>query len=167
MLDYEDELRAFQIENHLWIPVERTRANVLVVGCCRPSEPFDEWALVLARLAQRVILALHRHFLVIGEWVDDHPLATGAYVAAEEAHLTPRQVVVLSMVAQGLTARAVGHRLGISGRTVERHLENIYARLGVTDRVTAVRLATLAGVLAVPPIPGARVDLTNVAPDTV
>ncbi len=122
-----------------------------MVGVCRPAEPFDETSLALATLAQGVIVALHRHWQVLDDWVAGHPLATGAYTVADEARLTSRQVVVLSLVAQGLTSRAIGFRLHISPRTVERHLQNIYARLGVSDRVSAVRLATLAGVVASSP----------------
>ncbi len=149
---YEDELRVCQIENHVWIPIDRGIAGVLVVGVCRPAEPFDEWSVELAALAQGVIVALHRHWQVLDDWVAGHPLATGAYVAADEARLTSRQVVVLSLAAQGLTSRAIGYRLHISPRTVERHLENIYARLGVSDRVSAVRLGILAGVVASRPL---------------
>ena len=61
--------------------------------------------------------------------------------------VTARQVVVLNLVAQGMTSRAIGYRLHISARTVERHLENIYRRLGVSDRVSAVRLAAFAGII--------------------
>lgn len=150
--EYEDELRACQIENHVWIPVERGIAGVLVVGVCRPVEPFDERSLALALVAQGVIVALHRHWQVLDDWVADHPLATGAYAAADQARLTSRQVVVLSLVAQGMTSRAIGSRLRISPRTVERHLQNIYSRIGVSDRVSAVRLATLSGVLAPPSV---------------
>jgi DNA-binding CsgD family transcriptional regulator len=149
--DYEDELRACQIEHHVWIPVERGSAGVLVVGVCRPAEPFDEQSSSLAVLAQGVIVALHRHWQVLDDCVSGHPLATGAYAAADEVHLTARQVVVLSLVAQGMTSRAIGHRLHISARTVERHLQNIYSRLGVSDRVSAVQLGVLAGVIASPP----------------
>jgi hypothetical protein len=42
---YEEELRVCQIENHVWIPIERGIAAVLVVGVCRPAEPFDESSL--------------------------------------------------------------------------------------------------------------------------
>lgn len=148
---YEDELRACQIENHVWIPIERGSAGVLVVGVCRPGEPFDEQSTELAVLAQGVIVALHRHWQVLDDWASRHPLATGGYAAADDAHLTARQVVVLSLVAQGMTSRAIGYRLHISARTVERHLENIYRRLGVSDRASAVRLATFAGIIASAP----------------
>jgi DNA-binding CsgD family transcriptional regulator len=59
----------------------------------------------------------------------------GAIVAAP---LTPRQVEVLQLAAGGLSARSTGERLGIAAATVESHLENVYQRLGVTDKASAV-----------------------------
>ncbi|MFK4834320.1 LuxR C-terminal-related transcriptional regulator [Microbacterium sp. ZW T2_14] len=40
-------------------------------------------------------------------------------------------MVVLSVVSQGLAARTIGHRLGISSRTIERHLANSCVRPGM------------------------------------
>lgn len=51
--------------------------------------------------------------------------------------LTTRQRQVLSLVAEGLTDTAVGHQLGCSPRTVDKHLEHIYRRLGVPSRSSA------------------------------
>lgn len=55
------------------------------------------------------------------------------------APLSARQRQVLELVAAGLTNTQVAARLGLSGRTVDKHLENAYARLGVDNRVSAVR----------------------------
>ncbi len=52
--------------------------------------------------------------------------------------LTPRQVELMRRVAQGQTNRQVAHDLGLSEGTVRKHLENIYARLGVNSRTEAV-----------------------------
>ena len=52
--------------------------------------------------------------------------------------LTPRQVELMRRVAQGQTNRQVAHDLGLSEGTVRKHLENIYARLGVDSRTEAV-----------------------------
>jgi DNA-binding CsgD family transcriptional regulator len=52
--------------------------------------------------------------------------------------LTVREAEVLDLVAQGLTAGAIGHVLRLSRRTVHKHLENAYAALGVHDRMRAV-----------------------------
>ncbi|HEY2203629.1 MAG TPA: LuxR C-terminal-related transcriptional regulator [Pseudonocardia sp.] len=51
--------------------------------------------------------------------------------------LTPRQRDVLSLVGLGLTDAAIAHRLGCSPRTVDKHLEHIYRRLGVRGRAAA------------------------------
>jgi DNA-binding CsgD family transcriptional regulator len=53
------------------------------------------------------------------------------------AVLTPRQCDVLRLVGLGLTDAAIGHRLGCSPRTVDKHLEHIYRRLGVRGRAAA------------------------------
>ncbi len=60
------------------------------------------------------------------------------------ADLTPRQEQVLRLVASGLTDAAIGHRLGCSPRTVDKHLEHIYRRLGVSCRAAAIAAACTA-----------------------
>jgi DNA-binding NarL/FixJ family response regulator len=54
------------------------------------------------------------------------------------ADLTTRQLQVLRLVTAGLTDAAIGHRLGCSPRTVDKHLEHIYRRLGVSCRTAAI-----------------------------
>ena len=52
--------------------------------------------------------------------------------------LTERQAGILQLVAAGYDNAAIARRLGLSGGTVRKHLENIYARLGVSSRAAAV-----------------------------
>jgi len=49
--------------------------------------------------------------------------------------LTKRQRKVAELVLRGMTNREIGKELYISEETVKRHLYNIYARLGVKNRV--------------------------------
>jgi DNA-binding CsgD family transcriptional regulator len=49
--------------------------------------------------------------------------------------LTPTELDIARLVAEGLTNRDVGARLFVSPRTVQTHLTHIYAKLGVTSRV--------------------------------
>ncbi|MEV8215459.1 LuxR C-terminal-related transcriptional regulator [Leifsonia sp. NPDC077715] len=58
-----------------------------------------------------------------------------------DSPLSPREAQALALVGTGLTARAIGYRLGISESTVHKHLEHAYRKLGVTDRVLAVTAA--------------------------
>lgn len=59
--------------------------------------------------------------------------------------LTDRELDVLRLAAQGLTNKAIGAELFISDRTVQGHLANIYAKLGVTTRTEAVTKALKVG----------------------
>jgi DNA-binding CsgD family transcriptional regulator len=52
--------------------------------------------------------------------------------------LTPRELQVLQLAAAGLSARASGEQLFVSPATVRTHLEHIYAKLGVSDKASAV-----------------------------
>jgi DNA-binding CsgD family transcriptional regulator len=55
--------------------------------------------------------------------------------------LTERQASILQLVAAGHDNAAIARRLGLSRGTVRKHLENIYARLGVSSRTAAVARA--------------------------
>jgi len=59
--------------------------------------------------------------------------------------LTSREIEVLRLAAQGLTNRAIGQQLDISDRTVQGHLANVYAKLGVASRTEAVTEALKRG----------------------
>ena len=60
---------------------------------------------------------------------------------AGDRRLTAREVQVLRLVARGSTNRAIGVELGLSERTVERHVSNILAKLGVSSRAAATAVA--------------------------
>jgi predicted ATPase/class 3 adenylate cyclase/DNA-binding CsgD family transcriptional regulator len=61
--------------------------------------------------------------------------------SAYPAGLTPREVEVLRLVAQGLSDARVAEQLVISPRTVNTHLTSIYNKLGVESRTAATRYA--------------------------
>jgi DNA-binding NarL/FixJ family response regulator len=52
---------------------------------------------------------------------------------------------VLRLVAAGKTDRQIAAELVLSEKTVGRHLENIYARLGVSSRAAATLIAARVG----------------------
>jgi DNA-binding CsgD family transcriptional regulator len=57
------------------------------------------------------------------------------------AGLSDREVVVLRLISLGRTNRDVAERLFISPKTVGRHIENIYAKIGVSTRPAAALFA--------------------------
>lgn len=77
---------------------------------------------------------------------------------AEEAQvrwrLTGREVDVLTLLSAGLTADAIARVRRISAATVRKHLQNVYAKLGVSDRLMAVEVARRRGILPWPKAAG-------------
>ena len=81
------------------------------------------------------------------------PASGGGLLLLEQRHTAPspasfeslglsrREAEVLAWVAQGKTDAVIGTILSLSSRTVAKHLEHIYQRLGVENRSAAVALA--------------------------
>ncbi len=77
-------------------------------------------------------------------------MTTGKPAAAAEQiePLTERELEVLRLAARGLTNKAIAVTLGVSDRTVQGHLANIYGKLAVASRTEAVTRALKLGWLA-------------------
>ena len=67
--------------------------------------------------------------------------------ATEKPLLTPREQEVLKLIADGCSAPDIAVRLTVSHGTVKSHLQNLYQRLGVSDRAAAVAEAMRRGLL--------------------
>jgi DNA-binding CsgD family transcriptional regulator len=63
---------------------------------------------------------------------------------SSELGLTTREGEVLAWLSKGKTNRDIAQILGLSPRTVDKHLEQIYAKLGVENRTAAAAIATSA-----------------------
>jgi DNA-binding NarL/FixJ family response regulator len=61
--------------------------------------------------------------------------------------LTEREREILAPLAEGLSNRAIGERLGITERTVKFHVAEILARLGAANRAQAVAIAKARGIV--------------------
>jgi S1-C subfamily serine protease/DNA-binding CsgD family transcriptional regulator len=62
--------------------------------------------------------------------------------------LTPRELQVLELIAEGLPNKVIGERLGISDQTVKFHVAAIAGKLGAANRTDAVRRAVRRGLIA-------------------
>ena len=61
--------------------------------------------------------------------------------------LTPREVQVLELLAEGLPNKAIATRLNISDQTVKFHVSSICGKLGAANRTDAVRRAVRRGLI--------------------
>lgn len=120
-------------------PYELDLPGCLSLGRCRSA--FTE--------SERDLLALLRPHLIAAEAAAALREALSADAPLDElgaSVLTEREVQVLRLVAYGDTNKQLGLQLGISPRTVQKHLERINSKLGVSTRTAAV--AAAASVLA-------------------
>ncbi len=96
-----------------------------------------------AWLADEIVAALER--VLAGLTVFEPP----AQVETESrGSLTPRQLEVLSLLAEGRSNKAIERQMGIAPRTVRAHLTEIFQILGVDGRVQAILQARLMGLIA-------------------
>ena len=127
------------------LPLRGGPTEVVAFAFSRSGRDYDERELALVSTVQPLLRALDRRARLIGRWRDQGGAGTASL--AREAGLTGREVSVLLCLAEGLTAGAIAHRLGCSVQTVSKHSENLYRKLGVRDRLSAVLDAQRRGIL--------------------
>ena len=111
--------------------------------------------LVLKESTPETLLACIRRVHEGGEWIDRDTASRAVRVALgrEEAArvitetLTPRELEIVRMVAQGLRNKTIAGRLSISEGTVKVHLHNIYEKLDVGGRLELVLCAQQKGLV--------------------
>ncbi len=69
------------------------------------------------------------------------------YTGASASILSPRELEVLRLMAEGLSSREIGDRLFISPRTATTHVANIFSKLGVDSRASAVTAGFRLGLI--------------------
>ncbi len=99
----------------------------------RPARSPDEAADILAAEARADRLDADATRAV----VEAAGRETGRMPRAQTGGLTERQVDVLRLLARGLSNRQIAERLVITRRTAEHHVQDIYARIGVSSRAAA------------------------------
>jgi DNA-binding NarL/FixJ family response regulator len=107
--------------------------QVLVAAACRALGDDDTAALELA--------AAREAFAELGAAPDLARLDSIAGGAGKAYGLTPRQLEVLRLLAAGKSNREIAASLVVSEHTVARHVQNIFATLGVSSRTAASAFA--------------------------
>jgi DNA-binding CsgD family transcriptional regulator len=81
-------------------------------------------------------------------WSDGELLDPADWQPSEpRSSLTPRELEVLQLAAEGYSGPMIARELGISAATVSTHFEHIYAKLAVGDRAAAVAKAMRLGLI--------------------
>jgi ATP/maltotriose-dependent transcriptional regulator MalT len=132
-----------QVQVSIPLLVEPRAQRAFLIG---REHPLISQEMELSRRFQRLFIGLDRQISTFSRW----SARTGPVAAdvAGAVRLIPRELAVLDLLAGGLTAAAIGRRLHIAERTVQKHLQHCYAKLRVADRLTAVQRAQRIGLLA-------------------
>jgi two-component system, NarL family, response regulator YdfI len=91
------------------------------------------------------LLVIHPAFLDLRP--ETAPAATAAPTEVLKPSLTPREVEVLNLMAQGLGNKEIAWRLHISEHTVKFHIGSIFNKLDASGRTEAVTLGIRAGLI--------------------
>ena len=83
----------------------------------------------------------------VGAVMRDYLEQAGANGDTDGDPLSPREREVVKLIAEGNTAREIGSLLVISQKTVDRHRENVLAKLGLRNRVDLTRYAIRRGLI--------------------
>jgi DNA-binding NarL/FixJ family response regulator len=131
---YEPLRHSFEVWHRLGAPYIAARVRVLLSRALVGLGDLDSAA--LERDAAR------RVFEELGAAPDLASLDASAMSVARSRHgLSGRELEVLRLVARGKTNRAIAHELFLSERTVDRHLSNIFTKIGVATRTAATAFA--------------------------
>lgn len=106
-----------------------------------------------ARTRQALLSRLDQHYARFEQDARRFEARTGGRrpavpsVSEEPQALTPREVGVLELVAEGLTDREIATRLRIGDQTVKSHVRRVMVKLRARNRTHAVIVALRAGFL--------------------
>jgi DNA-binding CsgD family transcriptional regulator len=122
--------RALQLWQELEAPYEVARTRVFLSAACRALGDEETAALELAAARDTFVWLGARPDVARVDALIGRPRGDGH-------GLTPREVEVLRLVAAGKSNHEIASVLVISERTVARHVQNIFAKLGVSSRAAA------------------------------
>jgi DNA-binding NarL/FixJ family response regulator len=79
-----------------------------------------------------------------------HPTPAAAERAGADGGLTPREMEILKLLARRCSNREIAEQLVLSIRTVERHINNLFAKTGLSDRRAALEYCQRHGLVPPP-----------------
>jgi DNA-binding NarL/FixJ family response regulator len=123
--------------------------TVVVTVAEEPADPQRAWALGAFGLLHTGLSAEALRRAIVGALKGEPAYsraALGALIKAElttargkrQWDLTPRQREIVALIARGASDREIGHRLGITTSTAQKHVQAIMRRLDVPNRAAAV-----------------------------
>ena len=143
---YQRIYRLLKVEYQLAFTLPHVKDRILGVALSRSDRDFSEQERDMLETARPFLIQSYRNAvrysaLLAGRRTGQDPLTLPDVTQLCALGLTHRQSQVLQLIATGAAEREIGVRLGISHRTVQKHLEHCYRTLGVDSRSRAAAIA--------------------------
>jgi DNA-binding CsgD family transcriptional regulator len=129
---------------HAWSRLERTGS---MAGVCMVEGPDGGQLNIVYYALADALPGLHVIGFAPAGWTEAELGLAGRGSHESPAALTPRELDLLQLAAMGLSGPQIADELVLSVATVKTHFENIYAKLGVRDRVAAVATTMRLGLI--------------------
>ncbi len=139
---FNEFYRLVAVTHQLIVGFDVPGQGFVTCALCRSQSDFTEAERALLAFVQPHLSAL---FLLAGRQGGPADPGAAAPALAATLGLTLREAVILDHLAQGQPDKAIAQHCRISPRTVQNHLRNIYAKLGVNNRTAASLRVVAAG----------------------
>ncbi|QIX62269.1 response regulator transcription factor [Hymenobacter sp. BT18] len=127
--------RPLALTHHMILGLELKDYGWVTCALARQRRNFTEADRQVLHLLKPHMQVAVRHARTVARLQSPPPAAPEMALLTE---LTARETHVLTLLSRGLTDKEIGQQSGISTRTVQNHLQNIYSKLGVTNRTAAL-----------------------------
>jgi DNA-binding CsgD family transcriptional regulator len=141
---YREFYAPIGIEYQISFALPSTGEEILAIALSRIETDFTNEERELLAVARPHLIQVYRNALHHSDVISRRVLRSAPFAdqkTLQDLGLTPAQAKVLSLVASGQSTSDIASELRISERTVQKHLQGVYHRLGVSDRSAAIHRA--------------------------
>ncbi len=137
---YNEYYRHLGVQSQMFteLPAQRGMRSIMMLS--RTGRNFTEKERFILALIKPHVISAYRNALELHHYKERVALFEkgGDFPALRTLGLTGREATILGWTAKGKTNQDIASILGISRRTVEKHVERIYEKLGVETKIAAV-----------------------------
>jgi DNA-binding CsgD family transcriptional regulator len=139
---YRELYAPLGVEHQIAFSLPAPAGHMLAIVLSRQTEDFTDAERDLLARARPHLIQAYRNALEHTALLRRVGLAPAMPPADLPAYgLTEREAAVVRRVASGLSNRDIAEEMGLSARTIQKHLEHAYRKLGVSSRSEAARIA--------------------------